>query len=47
MADFSGKVAVITGAAYSMGRSCVQLYARDGAKVVLSDVDEKGGQETV
>lgn len=47
MAEFSGKVAIVTGASSGIGRSCAQLYARDGAKVVVSDVDDKGGQETV
>ncbi len=47
MQEFTGKVAVVTGAASGIGRSCAQLYARDGAKVVVSDVDESGGQETV
>ncbi len=47
MSEFSGKVAIVTGAASGIGRSSAQLYARDGAKVSVSDVDEKGGQETV
>ncbi len=47
MQEFTGKVAVVTGAASGIGRSCAQLYARDGAKVVVSDLDESGGQETV
>ena len=47
MVEFSGKVAIVTGAASGIGRSCSQLYARDGAKVAVSDIDEKGGQETV
>lgn len=47
MVQFSGKVALVTGAASGIGRSTAQLYARDGAKVVVSDIDEAGGQETV
>jgi len=47
MNEFSGKVAIVTGAASGIGRSCAQLYARDGARVSVTDVDEKGGQETV
>ncbi len=35
----SGKVAVITGAGSGMGRSMAQLFAREGAKVVGSDID--------
>jgi NAD(P)-dependent dehydrogenase (short-subunit alcohol dehydrogenase family) len=45
--DFNGKVAIVTGASSGIGRSSAELYARDGAKVVVSDIDEKGGAETV
>lgn len=47
MAAFIEKVAIVTGAASGIGRSSAQLYAREGAKVVVSDVDETGGLETV
>jgi len=47
MAEFTGKVALVTGAASGIGRSTAELYAREGAKVVVSDVDEQGGRETV
>jgi NAD(P)-dependent dehydrogenase (short-subunit alcohol dehydrogenase family) len=45
--QFDGKVALVTGAASGIGRSCAELYARDGARVVVSDIDEAGGAETV
>jgi NAD(P)-dependent dehydrogenase (short-subunit alcohol dehydrogenase family) len=45
--DFTNKVALVTGAASGIGRACAQFYAREGAKVVVSDVDEAGGLETV
>lgn len=38
--DFSGKTAVITGAASGMGRKAAQELARLGAAVVLCDVNE-------
>jgi NAD(P)-dependent dehydrogenase (short-subunit alcohol dehydrogenase family) len=47
MLPFSGKVALVTGAGSGIGRSAALLYAQRGAKVVISDVDEKGGAATV
>lgn len=43
----SGKVAVITGAGSGIGREAALLFAHEGAKVVVADVSEKGGVETV
>lgn len=40
------EVAVITGAASGIGRETARLFAREGASVLLADVDESGGQET-
>ena len=42
-----GKVAIITGAASGIGRATSQIFAREGAKLVLADVQEEGGNETV
>ena len=47
MSEFSGKVALVTGASSGIGRTSALFYAREGAKVVVSDVNEPGGQETV
>jgi NAD(P)-dependent dehydrogenase (short-subunit alcohol dehydrogenase family) len=47
MADLEGKVAIVTGAASGIGRAVAAVYARQGAKVVVSDVTEEGGEETV
>ena len=41
------KVAIVTGAASGIGRAVALAYAREGARVVVSDIDEEGGQETV
>jgi NAD(P)-dependent dehydrogenase (short-subunit alcohol dehydrogenase family) len=43
----ANKVAVITGAASGMGRATALLFAREGAAVLVADVNERGGEETV
>lgn len=40
------KVVIITGAGSGIGRETAQLFAQEGAKVVVGDVNEKGGMET-
>jgi NAD(P)-dependent dehydrogenase (short-subunit alcohol dehydrogenase family) len=42
-----GKVAIVTGAASGMGRASALAFAREGAAVVVSDVNATGGEETV
>lgn len=44
---FDNKVALVTGAASGIGQAAAILYARYGAKVVVSDINEEGGNETV
>jgi len=43
----AGEVAIITGAAQGIGRSAAINFAREGAKVVVSDLDEKKAQLVV
>ncbi len=47
MQDFEGKVAVVTGAASGIGRGLAERFAREGMKVVLSDIDPTALDATV
>lgn len=47
MSLLENKTAIVTGAGSGIGRAIAILYAKEGARVVVSDVDEKGGNETV
>jgi NAD(P)-dependent dehydrogenase (short-subunit alcohol dehydrogenase family) len=47
MGALEGKVAVVTGAAAGIGRASAQVFAREGASVVVADIDDAGGRETV
>ena len=43
MARLEGKIAVITGAAQGMGAAHARLFVKEGAKVVLTDLNEEKG----
>lgn len=43
----SGKVALITGAGGGIGRETAQTFAREGASVVVADLNEQTARETV
>ncbi len=47
MGQLSGKVAIVTGAASGMGKAASILFAREGANVVLADLNVTGGEATV
>ncbi len=47
MGIVSGKVALVTGAGAGIGRQTALTFAAEGAKVVVSDIDVAGGEETV
>jgi len=45
--DFEGKVALVTGGAYGIGRAATVEFARRGAKVVFADMDAAKAEETL
>lgn len=47
MGALDGKVALITGAAGGLGRVSARIFAREGARVVIVDIKQDGGEETV
>jgi NAD(P)-dependent dehydrogenase (short-subunit alcohol dehydrogenase family) len=42
-----GKVCLITGSGGGLGRAASILFAREGGKILVTDMDEAGGRETV
>src|SRR4029079_2766206 len=47
MGQVDGKVALVTGGASGIGAACAKTLAREGAKVVVTDIDDRGGAEVV
>ena len=45
--DFDGKVVVVTGGGYGIGRAACLAFDRDGAKVVIADVDVASSEDTM
>jgi NAD(P)-dependent dehydrogenase (short-subunit alcohol dehydrogenase family) len=47
MNDLSGKTAIVTGGASGIGEATAVLFAENGCNVVVSDLDERKGNEVV
>ena len=42
-----GKVAIIVGAATGFGQTAARLFAQEGARVVIADINDQEGEKTV
>jgi NAD(P)-dependent dehydrogenase (short-subunit alcohol dehydrogenase family) len=45
--ELEGKVTIVTGAGSGIGRASAMLFAAEGAKVVVADISQEGGNKTV
>jgi NAD(P)-dependent dehydrogenase (short-subunit alcohol dehydrogenase family) len=45
--QLTGKVALVTGGASGIGRATALKFAREGTKLIIADMNEEGGQQTV
>ena len=44
MGQVDGKVAIVTGGASGIGAACAATLAREGAKIVVTDLDDAAGR---
>jgi NAD(P)-dependent dehydrogenase (short-subunit alcohol dehydrogenase family) len=45
MGQVDGKIALVTGGASGIGEACVETLVREGAAVIISDIDDVGGND--
>lgn len=45
--DLAGKISLITGAGSGIGRETALTFARSGAQLIISDIDQNKGEETL
>ncbi|RYD94502.1 MAG: SDR family NAD(P)-dependent oxidoreductase, partial [Sphingomonadales bacterium] len=46
MSEFKGKTVLVTGAGGGIGGTTARLFGAEGARVVVTDINEAAGQET-
>ena len=44
MGQLDGRIGIVTGAASGIGAACARILSREGAKLVLTDLDDAAGQ---
>ena len=45
--DFSNKTILLTGGVQGIGKSIAEIFSKNGAKVIIIDIDQKLGNELV
>ena len=45
--EFKDKIILITGASSGIGRAAALAFSKEGGTIVVSDINEQGGRETV
>jgi NAD(P)-dependent dehydrogenase (short-subunit alcohol dehydrogenase family) len=44
MGKLQDRIAIITGAASGIGKACAELFAEEGAKVIIADIQDQAGE---
>src|SRR5262249_22280191 len=45
MGQLEGRIGIVTGAASGIGAACARVLAREGARLILTDLDDAAGQQ--
>ncbi len=40
----AGRICIVTGGAQGIGEACIRRFAREGARIVIADIDDSRGQ---
>ena len=46
MGQLDGRIGIVTGAASGIGAACARILSREGAKLVLTDLDDAAGRRS-